>query len=82
MDFSKPIDEQNKTDEEDDVKKEVMKFPTPCYACSAEGVANMCIATIPFFKEIIIMAFACENCGYHSTEIKQGGGISDKATKI
>ncbi len=42
----------------------------------------MCIATIPFFKEIIIMAFSCETCGLKSTEIKQGGGISDKATKI
>lgn len=42
----------------------------------------MCVATIPFFKEIIIMAFSCEFCGHKSTEIKQGGGISDKATKI
>ena len=28
------------------------------------------------------MAFSCENCGYKNTEVKQGGGISDKATKI
>jgi len=42
----------------------------------------MCTATIPFFKEIIIMAFSCEKCGHKSSEIKQGGGISDKATKI
>jgi len=42
----------------------------------------MCCATIPFFKEIIIMAYSCEVCGHKSTEIKQGGGISEKATKI
>jgi len=42
----------------------------------------MCIATIPFFKEIIIMAFSCEYCGHKSTEIKQGGGISEHASKI
>jgi len=42
----------------------------------------MCIATIPFFKEIIIMAFSCDVCGHKSTEIKQGGGIAEKATKI
>lgn len=53
-----------------------------CYACTRDGCVKMCIATIPFFKEIIIMAFSCEYCGYKSTEIKQGGGISDKATKI
>lgn len=42
----------------------------------------MCCANIPFFKEIIIMAFSCEFCGHKSTEIKQGGGINDHATKI
>jgi zinc finger protein len=42
----------------------------------------MCQATIPYFKEIIIMAFSCEVCGHRSSEIKQGGGISERATKI
>ena len=78
MDFSRPVDDQ----EESDVKKEIMKFPAPCYSCGAPGECKMCIATIPYFKEIIIMAYSCELCGYKSTEIKQGGGISDKATKI
>ena len=85
IDFSKPLDEQGTTTEggeDDDVKKEVMRFQTPCYSCDRAGEAKMCIASIPFFKEIIIMAFSCDFCGYRSTDIKQGGGISDKATKI
>lgn len=28
------------------------------------------------------MAFSCEYCGYRNTEVKQGGGISEKATRI
>lgn len=28
------------------------------------------------------MAFSCEYCGHKSTEIKHGGGISEKATRI
>lgn len=28
------------------------------------------------------MAFSCDACGYRNTDIKNGGGISDKATKI
>jgi len=28
------------------------------------------------------MAFACDFCGYRNSEIKEGGGISDKAKKI
>lgn len=46
------------------------------------GTVKMCQCTIPYFKEIIIMAFSCEFCGLKSTEIKQGGGISPKASKI
>jgi zinc finger protein len=59
-----------------------MQFPTACHACGKGGLAKMCVSTIPFFKEIIIMAFSCDFCGYKNTEIKQGGGISDKAKKI
>jgi len=35
VDFSKPIDEQDQKDElaDDDPRKQVMKFPTPCYNC-------------------------------------------------
>lgn len=58
MDFSKPIDDAS--NEHSDVTKEAMKFPADCYACSAPGECRMCIATIPYFKEIIIMAFSCE----------------------
>lgn len=28
------------------------------------------------------MAFSCDYCGYRNTDIKHGGGISDKATRI
>jgi len=42
----------------------------------------MCFSSIPYFKQIIIMAFSCDYCGYRNSEIKEGGGISDKAKKI
>ena len=79
MDFTKPIDDEANTG---DVKKELMRFPSPCPGCFNPGEVRMCVATIPFFKEIIIMAYNCETCGHKSTEIKQGGGISEKASKI
>jgi zinc finger protein len=83
IDFSKPIDDKdNAAVTSDEVKREAIKFPTQCYACTAEGECRMCVATIPYFKEIIIMAFSCELCGHKSTEIKQGGGISPSATRI
>lgn len=59
-----------------------MKFPTPCYNCDKTGYVQMCQSSIPFFKEIIIMAYVCDFCGYRNSEIKEGGGIGEKAKKI
>lgn len=59
-----------------------MKFPTPCSNCDKMGNVQMCFSSIPFFKEIIIMAFICDYCGYRNSEIKEGGGISEKAKKM
>lgn len=42
----------------------------------------MCSSSIPYFKEIIIMSFSCDNCGAHSTEVKTGGALSARGRKI
>lgn len=59
-----------------------MEFPTNCSECGAEGICKMCVVTIPYFSEIIIMAHSCLKCNYRSSEIKQGGGVKPAATKI
>ena len=61
---------------------QTLKFPTNCFCCYLPGEAYMCIFTIPYFKEIIISCFKCQECGYKTTDVKGGGGISDKATKL
>jgi zinc finger protein len=67
---------------DDDPRKMVSKFPVPCYTCDKMGNVQMCYSSIPFFKEIILMAFVCDFCGYRNSEIKEGGGIGEKAKKI
>ena len=59
-----------------------MAFPTNCYCCQAPGEMHTCLCTIPYFKEIIISCFKCDQCGYKTTEVKGGGGISEKGAKI
>ncbi len=75
IDFTRSIQENS------NIKEEALTFPTNCYCCYAPGEAYMCLCTIPYFKEIIISCFKCQVCGYKTTEVKGGGGISDKATK-
>lgn len=38
--------------------------------------------SIPHFKDVIIMSNACDACGYRDSEIKPGGGFSEKGQSI
>ena len=78
IDFTKSFDENN-TEELD---KNSMSFPTNCYVCHNPGFLRSCICSIPYFKEIIISCFKCDVCGYKTTDVKGGGGISEKGTKL
>ena len=75
VDFSKPLSETH-------ANEESMEFEIPCYACGKMGKNRMCVCSIPHFKEIIVMCFSCDHCGYKSAEVKGGGGISEKAKRI
>jgi zinc finger protein len=75
MDFTKPL-------QENQLKEEGLIFKTPCHECHAGGETKMCTITIPYFKELIIMAFSCDECGAKSREVKTGGSISDQAKRI
>eukprot|EP01138_Halocafeteria_seosinensis_P010970 gb/GECG01011205.1/.p1 GENE.gb/GECG01011205.1/~~gb/GECG01011205.1/.p1 ORF type:complete len:474 (+),score=64.39 gb/GECG01011205.1/:1-1422(+) len=66
----------------DKLPEEVMKFPVECYSCSEAGEMRVCITDIPNFKEVIIMTFICEECGWKNVEIKSGGAIPEKGRKV
>nr|WCZ58764.1 zinc finger protein ZPR1 [Seculamonas ecuadoriensis] len=62
--------------------EEVIVFPENCHMCQAPGECRMIVTNIPYFKEIVLMAFKCDQCGYKSTEVKPGGAISAKGRRI
>lgn len=70
-DFSKPL-------EQTDIEDAAVELQTPCMQCGSIGFTRMCTCTIPYFKEIIIIAFTCDHCLHRETEVKTGGGISEK----
>ena len=67
LDFSAPLDDNQ------DLKGETLSFVTPCHACHQMGENKMCTISVPYFKELIVMAFTCDSCGAKSREIKTGG---------
>ncbi|CAO1441283.1 unnamed protein product [Diamesa serratosioi] len=61
---------------------EVLQFHTLCSNCGANCETNMKVTSIPHFKDIVLMATVCDECGTRTTEVKGGGGIEEKGVRI
>lgn len=48
-----------------------------CMYCHGQGVTRFMQLTIPFFKQVMISAFACEHCGYKNSEVQFAGQLED-----
>ena len=68
--------------EELPLSEQVHVFPGSCSRCNAPSETRMHMLDIPHFKEVIIMATDCPQCGYKSNEVKAGGAISEKGKII
>ncbi|CAJ0557698.1 unnamed protein product, partial [Mesorhabditis spiculigera] len=77
---AEPVEPIKRGDE--NLKDEVMRIPTSCEVCKTEGELLMKHLDIPFFQEVIVMAFTCDNCGNKSNEIKSGGPIRAQGCKL
>ena len=75
LDHSKSIQEQN-------IDQKLTIILQKCYSCGEDGEMKICTFEIPFFKEIVIMSFSCDKCGYKNNDVKTGGTISEKAKRI
>jgi len=80
--LSRDIDNDDTSLTSEKLKEEVLSFPTNCHDCNAPAETNMKMTTIPYFKEVIIMATVCDVCGTKTNEVKSGGGIEEKGKKI
>ncbi len=49
-----------------------------CVNCEDNGITRILPTKIPFFKEIIIMAFECPNCGFRSSEVQPGQALAEQ----
>jgi zinc finger protein len=79
----KPIKEDEwKLEDVENKLDEVMQFPTDCPECGTPCMTNMKMTSIPHFKEVVIMATNCENCGHRTNEVKSGGGIEPQGTRF
>ena len=64
------------------LEKDVYRFPATCPSCACQGESLTALTDIPHFKEVMIMAFTCDLCGYKNSEIKAGGAVPRMGTTV
>ena len=47
-----------------------------------QGITKLLLTKIPFYKEIILMSFECDHCGFKNNEIQSGERIQNKGITI
>jgi zinc finger protein len=52
-----------------------------CFNCYKQGVTRLLLTKIPFFREVIISSFHCEECGYEDRGIQSGSRIEEKGVR-
>lgn len=49
-----------------------------CMNCFQNGTTRLLLTKVPFFKEIIVSSFSCDECSWSNTEIQSAGRIQDQ----
>lgn len=49
---------------------------------SFQGITRLLLTKIPFYKEVVLMSFECEHCGFKNNEIQPGGKMEEKGLRI
>ncbi|KAH8826697.1 ZPR1 zinc-finger domain-containing protein [Flagelloscypha sp. PMI_526] len=65
--------QDNATANDDD--RPVEEIESLCMRCHEQGMTRMLLTTIPYFKEVVVMSFRCEHCGFNNNEIQSAGTI-------
>ncbi|XP_011191057.2 zinc finger protein ZPR1 [Zeugodacus cucurbitae] len=66
----------------DDPDLEATDIESACMNCFRSGRTRLLLTKIPFFKEIVLMSFKCEHCGYENSEIQSASEIQKKGVRI
>lgn len=67
--------------EGDSEPKVVEEIESLCMNCHADGKTRLLLTKIPFFREVVLMSFSCEECGFKNSEIQSAGEIQQRGSR-
>ncbi|KAG5313094.1 ZPR1 protein, partial [Pseudoatta argentina] len=65
-----------------DLEPEITEIESLCVECGKNGITRLLLTKIPHYKDMVLMSFECEHCGYQNNDIQSGGKIAEKGIKI
>lgn len=66
----------------DDPNPETTEIESFCLSCEENGITRLLLTKIPFYKEVVVMSFYCEHCGFRNNEIQSGKEIGEKGVRF
>jgi zinc finger protein len=63
-------------------RSEAISIPAQCPNCQGVVESLTAVTDIPHFKEVIIMAFDCDHCGFRNNEVKAGGAVPTYGSEV
>ncbi|KAG7285154.1 hypothetical protein NEMBOFW57_009775 [Staphylotrichum longicolle] len=64
-----------------DDEKVVEEIESLCMNCEENGMTRLFLTKIPYFREVIIMSFSCDKCGFSNNEIQPAGTFQLKGAR-
>ncbi|KAI1110656.1 ZPR1 zinc-finger domain-containing protein [Nemania sp. NC0429] len=65
-------------EDDGDDGKVVEQIESLCMNCHDNGYTRLLLTSIPYFREVILMSFQCDKCGFSNSEIQSAGEIQPK----
>ena len=50
----------------------VVEMASLCPSCNGQGMTRMMLTRIPYFKDVIVIGFFCDSCGFKSSDVIPG----------
>ncbi|KAM7209468.1 zinc finger protein ZPR1 [Naviculisporaceae sp. PSN 640] len=65
-------------EQQEDENRPVDEIESLCMNCHKNGITRLLLTMIPYFREVVIMSFSCEHCGFQNNEIQPAGTVQLK----
>ncbi|CAN7984590.1 unnamed protein product [Ixodes hexagonus] len=61
---------------------EVTEMESLCLNCRRDGTTRLLLTRIPFYREVVIMSFRCDHCGWHNNELQPAACIQTTGVRF